>query len=317
MSELLDTQKARIACIVPTYNGRDDLARLLDSLDKQTASFDLFIVDSSSTEGTGELALSRVSNVLTIPSSQFNHGGTRQMMVRRNPGYDIYVFLTQDAYLEDVDAIERLVTPFVDEKVGAVCGRQLPHRNASPLAEHARLFNYPESSLIKSFGDAPVLGLKTAFMSNSFAAYRGSALLEAGGFPEHVIFAEDMYVAARMLLSGWKVAYAGSACCRHSHNYTLMEEFRRYFDMGVFHAREPWIRERFGGAGGEGLRYVKSELKFLGLARLHLWPSAIFRNTCKLLAYKFGQKEQRMSIGLKKKLGMYKRYWDSPYAEKY
>lgn len=317
MSDLLDTQKARIACIVPTYNGRDDLARLLDSLDKQVASFDLFIVDSSSKDGTRELALARVKNVLTIPSSQFNHGGTRQMLVSQNPGYDIYVFLTQDAYLEDVDAIARLVAPFSDEKIGAVCGRQLPHRDASPLAQHARLFNYPESSLIKTFDDAPAMGLKTAFMSNSFAAYRGSALLEVGGFPEHVIFAEDMYVAAKMLLQGWKVAYAGDASCRHSHNYTLLEEFRRYFDMGVFHAREPWIRERFGGAGGEGLRYVRSELKFLGLVRLHLWPSAIFRNACKLLAYKFGQKEQRMSIGLKKKLGMYKRYWDSPYAEKY
>lgn len=316
MSDLLDTQKARIACIVPTYNGRDDLARLLDSLDKQVASFDLFIVDSSSSDGTRELALARVRNVLTIPSSQFNHGGTRQMLVSQNPGYDIYVFLTQDAYLEEVGAIARLVAPFSDEKIGAVCGRQRPHRDASPLAQHARLFNYPKSSLIKSFDDAPAMGLKTAFMSNSFAAYRGSALLEVGGFPEHVIFAEDMYVAAKMLLQGWKVAYAGDASCRHSHNYTLLEEFRRYFDMGVFHAREPWIREHFGGAGGEGLRYVKSELKFLGLARLHQWPSAIFRNACKLLAYKLGQKERRMSIGLKKKLGMYKRYWDSPYAEK-
>jgi rhamnosyltransferase len=317
MSYLLDTQKARIACVVPTYNGRDDLARLLDSLDKQTASFDLFIVDSSSTDGTDELALSRASNVLTIPSSQFNHGGTRQMMVNRNPGYDIYVFLTQDAYLEDADAIEHLVAHFEDEAIAAVCGRQLPHKDASPLAEHARLFNYPVTSMVKSFDDAPVMGIKTAFISNSFAAYRGHALLETGGFPEHVIFAEDMYVAAKMLLQGWKVAYAGDASCRHSHNYSLLEEFRRYFDMGVFHAREPWIRERFGGAGGEGLRYVKSELKFLGLARLYLWPSAIFRNACKLLAYKFGQKEQWISIGLKKKLGMYKRYWDSPHAEKY
>lgn len=316
MSDLLETQKARIACIVPTYNGRDDLTRLLDSLDKQIASFDLFIVDSSSSDGTRDLALARGKNVLTIPSSQFNHGGTRQMLVSQNPGYDIYVFLTQDAYLEDVDAIARLVAPFSDEKIGAVCGRQLPHRDASPLAQHARLFNYPESSLIKSFDDAPVMGLKTAFMSNSFAAYRGSALLEVGGFPEHVIFAEDMYIAAKMLLQGWKVAYAGDASCRHSHNYTLLEEFRRYFDMGVFHARETWIRERFGSAGGEGLRYVKSELKFLGLARLYLWPSAIIRNSCKLLAYKLGQNEHRMSIGLKKKLGMHKGYWDSLFAKK-
>lgn len=317
MSDLLDNRKTRIACIVPTYNGRGDLARLLDSLEKQSASFDLFIVDSSSSDGTGELARSRVANVVTIPSSQFNHGGTRQMMVSHNPGYDIYVFLTQDAYLEDIDAIEHLVAPFKDDKVGAVCGRQLPHQDASPLAEHARLFNYPATSVVKSFDDASAMGIKTAFMSNSFAAYRGSALMEVGGFPEHVIFAEDMYVAAKMLLGGWRVAYAGNASCRHSHNYSLQDEFCRYFDMGVFHAREPWIRERFGGAGGEGLRYVKSELKFLGLSRIHLWPSAIFRNASKLLAYKLGQKERGMSLAMKKKLGMYKGYWDSPYAEKY
>src|SRR5690606_19238861 len=108
---------------------------------------------------------------VTIPSSQFNHGGTRQMMVSRNPDYDIYVFLTQDAYLEDADAIENLVAPFHDEKVGAVCGRQLPHKDASPLAEHARLFNYPATSMLKSFEDVPQMGIKTAFMSNSFAAY--------------------------------------------------------------------------------------------------------------------------------------------------
>ncbi|MOA00026.1 hypothetical protein D3C78_1193700 [compost metagenome] len=257
-----------------------------------------------------------MANVVTIPGSQFNHGGTRQMMVSQNPGYDIYVFLTQDAYLEDVDAIAHLVAPFESERVAAVCGRQLPHLDASPFAEHARLFNYPATSVVKSFEDAPALGIKTAFMSNSFAAYRGKALLEVGGFPEHVIFAEDMYVAAKMLLKGWKVAYAGEARCRHSHNYTLQEEFHRYFDMGVFHAREPWIRERFGGAGGEGARYVKSELQFLGFSRLHLWPGAILRNACKLFAYKLGQKEGSMSVGLKKKMGMYKRYWDSPYAEK-
>lgn len=311
-----DTHQVRIACIVPTYNGLDDFTRLLDSLDNQSVQFDLYVVDSSSRDGTGELARSRLNNVITIPSSQFNHGGTRQLMVNQNPGYDVYVFLTQDAYLEDSNAIERLIAPFANEQVGAVCGRQLPHLNASPLAQHARLFNYPGTSQIKSFEDAPVLGLKTAFMSNSFAAYRGRALQAVSGFPEHVIFAEDMYVAAKMVLSGWKVAYAGDASCRHSHNYSLMEEFRRYFDMGVFHAREPWIRERFGGAGGEGLRYVKSELKFLGLSRLHHWPSAILRNACKLLAYKLGQKEQRLSTGLKKKLGMYKGYWNSPYAEK-
>ena len=238
------------------------------------------------------------------------------MMVSKNPDYGVYVFLTQDAYLEDARAIEHLVTPFSDERVGAVCGRQLPHLDAEPLAIHARHFNYPERSRTKLISDASELGIKTPFMSNSFSAYRRTALLEVGGFPEHVILSEDMYVAAKMLMAGWKVTYASESVCRHSHNYTLAEEFRRYFDQGVFHARESWIRENFGGAGGEGLRYVKSELGFLGLSRLHLWPAAIFRNVCKLLAYKLGQLEQHLPIWLKIKMSMHKRYWHSPYAEK-
>ena len=304
----------RIACIIPTYNGRKDLARLLDSLEGQTAEFDTFIVDSSSKDGTQELARERVSHVTVIPSTEFNHGGTRQLMIDRNPGYDIYIYLTQDACLAEETAIEQLVKPFSDPKVGAVCGRQLPHLDATPLAQHARLFNYPDGVQIKVMADAPSLGIKTAFMSNSFAAYRGAALKAAGGFPVHVIFSEDMYLTAKMLMQGWKVAYAGDAQCRHSHNYTLMEEFKRYFDMGVFHAREPWIRENFGGAGGEGLRYVKSELSFLGLGRFYLWPSAIVRNSVKLAGYKLGQQDARLPIGLKRKLGMYRRYWDGLFA---
>ena len=304
----------RIACIIPTFNGKCELIRLLDSLQTQTAQFDTLIVDSSSNDGTQEVARVRVENFTVIPPEEFNHGGTRQYMFDRNPEYDIYVFLTQDAFLEDANAIEQIVAPFADLEVGAVCGRQLPHSDASPLAQHARLFNYPKEILVKTLADLPRLGIKAAFMSNSFAAYRAEALKLVGGFPVHVIFAEDMYVAAKMLLAGWKVVYEGNAECRHSHNYTIAEEFKRYFDMGVFHAREPWIRQQFGGAAGEGIRYVKSELKFLGLRRMHLWPIAILRNVVKLMGYKLGQQESRLSIGLKRKLGMYTRYWDGPFS---
>ena len=304
----------KIACIIPTYNDVENLSRLLDSLDVQSLACDLFVVDSSSTDGTIEMARQRTGEVHVIPSIDFNHGGTRQLMVDRHPGYDIYVFMTQDAYLTDPDAIEILVSPFQDPKVGAVCGRQLPHLNATVLASHARAFNYKSDVQVKSFEDVPRLGLRTAFMSNSFAAYRADALTAVGGFPSHVIFAEDMYVAARMLISGWKVVYAGTASCRHSHNYSVSEEFSRYFDMGVFHAREPWIRRTFGGAGGEGLRYVRSELAFLGLRRWYMWPEALWRNLIKLGAYKLGLKEAVLPLALKRRLGMYKRYWDGPFA---
>lgn len=307
-------QSLRVACVIPTYNGCKDLLRLLDSLATQTAVFDTLIVDSSSTDGTLELARARCSSVTRIESKDFNHGGTRQMMVDHNPDYDVYVFMTQDAYVEDISAIANILLPFADSEIGAVCGRQLAHKNASLLAQHARLFNYPPVSQIKTLADAPLLGIKTPFMSNSFAAYRREALTAIGGFPRHVILSEDMYVTAKMLLDGWKVAYEGSAVCRHSHNYTLLEEFRRYFDIGVFQSRESWIYSTFGGVAGEGMRYVKSELEFLGKRRLLLWPMSFVRNGVKLLAYKLSKQEQHLPKGLKKRLGMYARYWDSPYG---
>ncbi|BBM05676.1 hypothetical protein HAALTHF_27910n [Vreelandella aquamarina] len=87
-------------------------------------------------------------------------------------------------------------------------------------------------------------------MSNSFAAYRREALLAAGGFPEGTILSEDMMAGARLLQQGWKLAYCADACVQHSHNYTLAAEFKRYFDIGVFHHREQWLLAWLGKAEG-------------------------------------------------------------------
>lgn len=72
-----------------------------------------------------------------------------------------------------------------------------------------------------------------------------------------------MYVAAKMLKCGWKVAYCANATVYHSHNYSLLDEFRRYFDIGVFNAREPWVLAEFGVAESEGVKFIRSEFLFL------------------------------------------------------
>ncbi|PCG12957.1 glycosyltransferase [Sphingomonas adhaesiva] len=299
----------RTACIIPTYNGRDDLARLLASLVDQTLAYDLVIVDSSSTDGTEELALRHASLFFSVASRDFDHGGTRQMVVDQLPNYDILIFLTQDAELASPDALERLVANFDNPQIGAVCARQIPHLDANPFAQHARAFNYPVQRRIVDQASARRFGLKAAFMSNSFAAYRRQSLIDVGGFPRSVILAEDMFVAARMILAGWKVAYDGETACRHSHNYSIMEEFRRYFDLGVFHAKEPWIRASLGGAGSEGRAYVVSELRFLGARQLPLWPVSLLRSIVKLIGYKAGQAEGVIPLRLKRRMSMHRGFW--------
>lgn len=299
----------RVACMIPTYNGVTELKRLMASLLIQSAQFDVVIVDSSSTDGTAEWGQAHAQAFKSICAREFNHGGTRQMLVDQFQDYEILVFLTQDAELATSDAIERVVANFDDPLVGAVCARQLPHTDANIYATHARRFNYPVVSRVADHTTISNLGLKSAFMSNSFAAYRRGTLMKVGGFPSNVILAEDMFVAARMVLSGYKVSYDAAVLCRHSHNYTLIQEFRRYFDLGVFHAREPWIRAKLGGAGGEGLSYVISELRFLGLRRLSLWPGSLWRNFLKLVGYKLGQIESRLPVSAKKKMSMHQAFW--------
>lgn len=294
--------------VVPSYNGMNDLRRLVESL---PASVPLFVIDSSSIDGTREYLNQNSIDHLIIPTSEFNHGGTRQRALSERPGHDIYIFMTQDAYLAEPEAIEHLIAPFEDSTVGCVCGNQLPHTDAQPLGRHARMFNYPATSRIKTFADAPALGIKAAFMSNSFAAYRAKALVSVGGFPGHVILGEDMYVAARMLMAEWKVAYQGTAKCHHSHDYTLIEEGKRYFDIGVFLSRERWIQDSFGSAGGEGLRFVRSELNFLRQHGKRWIPNAIVRNAIKILGFKLGKQEKHLSARWKARLSMHKRFWIS------
>lgn len=298
-----------VACIIPTYNGRDELARLLDSLKGQTLDFDLIIVDSDSSDGTAELGRQAAKEFISIKSADFNHGGTRQAMVERFPQYDLLVFLTQDAALAAPDSLEKLIANFDDPEIGAVCARQLPHHDANLFAAHARIFNYPPRRRVVDAAAMGAFGLKAAMMSNSFAAYRRRALLAVGGFPTEVILAEDMYVAAKMLTSGWKVAYDGDASCYHSHNYSVTQEFKRFFDLGVFHARERWIRAQLGGAGGEGMKYVVSELRFLGPGRLMMWPESLCRSAAKLIGYKLGQREARLPVAWKRRLSMHRRFW--------
>ena len=75
-----------------------------------------------------------------------------------------------------------------------------------------------------------------------------------------MIMAEDSLAAAKLLLAGWRIAYVAEAMVNHSHSFSIGEEFRRYFDIGVYHNRESWLTGNFGKPGGEGKRFVLSEL---------------------------------------------------------
>jgi rhamnosyltransferase len=256
------------------------------------------VVDSASSDGMEQCELPIGWKFLRIAEKDFNHGGTRNMALQYLPsGAELVVFMTQDVLLSCPDTLQVLLSAFDDPSVACAYGRQLPHTDATPLAAHARLFNYPTTSRTLSMADQPQLGIKTCFFSNSFAAYRLHDLLAVGGFPSDVIL-------------GKRVAYVAEACVHHSHNYTLAQEFRRYFDIGVFHARSSWLLQTFGEAGGEGLRFLLSETKYL-LLRSPSWLfTATLHTFAKWMGYKLGRLEAYLPLHLKRLFSMHKGYWN-------
>ncbi len=299
-----------ITLIIPTHNASIHWQALLESIRGQSLKpQQVIVIDSASSDSTVREARNAGFTLLEIDSKDFDHGGTRQFAAEHAPNADILIYLTQDAILYGADAFKHLVAAFQNPSIGAAYGRQLPRATAKPIEAHARLFNYPTISAVRSWDTRSNLGFKSIFFSNSFGAYRREALMSVGGFSSGVIFGEDTLVVARLHRAGWKTAYVAEALVQHSHPYLIREEFRRYFDIGVLHAREPWLLEQFGSATGEGRRFVLSELRYLlkhGPLRI---PSALIRTIAKYVGYKAGRHEHKMGPRLKYHLGLNKAFW--------
>ncbi len=300
----------KVALCIPTYNAGSSIDRQLPALEQVKALFHrTLIIDSSSTDGTPDRFRTKGYEVLTIPSIEFDHGGTRQMAVGNFSDCEIVVFLTQDAIPVSAASMSRLIAAFDDPEVVIAYGRQLPRPEAGAIEYHARLFNYPAQSRHKSRDSIPELGLRTAVVSNSFAAYRRDSLLELGGFPTGTLFGEDTLTGARAILAGRKIVYVGDAEVYHSHDYSLIEEFQRYFDNGVFYSREKWILETFGAAEGSGKDYVISEMKYLLKVAPWLLPLSAITVVVKYLGYRAGSMEKYFPTKLKLKASMNKAFW--------
>jgi rhamnosyltransferase len=299
-----------IAICLLTLNSAASAGPLLDALAAQSLSgVYCLVIDSSSIDGTVEVFTAAGFHAHSISANAFNHGATRQLAIELLTEAEIIIFMTQDAILADPYALQHLLSAFDDPRVGAAYGRQLPANDATPIAAHARIFNYPSTSRVVSKKNISLLGVKAAFLSNSFAAYRREALQAVGGFPSDVILGEDTYVAAKMLQSGWKIAYCAEARVYHSHNYSMLQEFRRYFDTGVFHAQQRWFLDLLGRAEGEGKRFVLSELTYLSeISPRHIVP-ALLRTMVKLAGYRLGSLACHFPAGLNALLSMNRAYW--------
>ncbi len=299
-----------VSVIIPTLNAERAIGRLCTSLARQSLPPEVIVVDSASEDGTAALAELCGARTIRIRREQFDHGATRNIGAAAACG-DVLVFLTQDALPSDTMLLEQLVEPLYESGCAASYGRQLPRPDANPTERFARLFNYPETPVIKDRSRIAAMGIKAFFFSNVCSAVRADVFRRAGGFPHDCIMDEDLFFAAGLITTGHSIAYVPEACVVHSHNYSLLQQFRRYFDIGVFFGDNPQLLDGIS-LNREGTKLLRRQLAYLfRTAACHWIPYALVETLVRYSAHRLGMRYRLVPEGLRPLLSMHRTFWEN------
>lgn len=299
----------KISIIILSHNAGKYLPPLFNQLNEQTEKpFEIICIDSSSRDASVSIAEKHGAKTIIIPKSSFGHGKTRNLGAKIAQG-DILIYIVQDAIPADKYLLEQLVAPLTQTDIAASYARQLPRENAFPTEKFARLFNYPETPIIKSQNTMPQLGVKNFFFSDVCSAIRRKEFSGIGGFSDTTIVNEDFLLAAQLIRKGYQIAYVPQARVIHSHNYNYAQQMRRYFDIGSFFNINKNLFEDIK-AEGEGKAFVKKQIAYLWNNKSIRWiPYAIGEAIFKFMGYKLGLKQHLIPRWIKKRLSMHSYYW--------
>lgn len=292
-----------------TLNANHHIKSCLSPFLKSPLRPKILLVDSNSSDGTVETAKKLGVQTVVISQSEFNHGLTREM-ARRHLNTDIVLMLTPDAYAVDHEVLEKLIAPILRGEASVSYARQIPHEGAGFFESFPRSFNYPDQSHIRTLDDVKTYGVYTFFCSDSCAAYSSKALNEIGGFPA-VLLGEDTVAVAKLLRRGHKIAYVAEALVKHSHRYTLLEEFRRYFDTGLARRSYKDLLTCDQQDSHRGRHYVREMFKALIKENPLLIPYAFLHTGVKYFGYRLGDISENSPIWFKKFMSSQKSYWVS------
>ncbi|HEY8491476.1 MAG TPA: hypothetical protein VIO14_10845, partial [Dehalococcoidia bacterium] len=213
------------------------------------------------------------------------------------------VFLTDHAIPVREDWLATLLAPLADPMVAGSYGGQLPWPDAAPMERYFLSYMYGSEPRVQERGARPI-NIDVTWFSNVNGAVRRD-VWQRFPFSETVVMSEDQVWTKEVLAAGFRVVYVPDAAVFHSHNYSLVSAFRRFFDSGMS-SHDSFLPEGGGGLAylfRYGLRYLRGEVRFLvrhGYAR---WlPYAMVYEATKFLGLAAGRLHRFFPLRLKARL---------------
>ncbi len=201
-----------VSVVMIGHNEEDSIEACVRSLREQSFDdFEIIVVSDGSTDKMAAKAreLVRRGWVSQILTTDLRGGKSSGVNLAWNAARgDIVINVDCDCSF-DRYAIEAIVRPFEDPRVGVVCGDVAPRNSQVSLIAQFQEIEYLQSiSVGKRIGN--VID-QVVCASGAFSAFRRTALEQVGGFDNGG--GEDLDVTLRLRKAGWLVRFAPDAIC--------------------------------------------------------------------------------------------------------
>ena len=297
---------ARVSIIILNWNGAELIGDCLRSVEGQDVSgFEAIVVDNGSTDGSAELVAREFPAIRLIRQSE-NTGFCRgnNIGIAAASG-ELIVLLNNDAELAPSFVRRLLDAADLEPEIGMFATRILMHDRRN-VFDSTGLLVYPDGIcrsrgwLEKDVGQYDVAD-EVLGPNGCAAAYRRAMLDDVGVFDErYFAYLEDLDLAFRGQLRGWRCRYVPDAVCYHKKSITsgyhsafkafLVERNRiwnalklfplRLLALSPFYTVARYVAQAYATASGKGISssFVRdySRLQLVGIL-LRAYASALNR----------------------------------------
>lgn len=216
------TSTPKVAIIVVSWNGIDDLPACLSSLQLQTIPAEIIVVDNGSVDGSVEFITDKFSEVTLLPQSKnygFTGGVNIGMEYALKNNFEYIALFNNDA-IADKHWLQHLVTTLEKDKGLGIATCKLTTIDKSHLDSTGDVYTSWGLPFPRGRGEAfngkydnntEIFGA-----SGGASLYRVEMLREIGLMDDkYFAYYEDVDISFRAQLAGWKVVFAPKSIAYH------------------------------------------------------------------------------------------------------
>ncbi|MEM8529800.1 MAG: glycosyltransferase family 2 protein [Chloroflexota bacterium] len=215
-----------LSIIIPTWNGLRHLPMCLEALISQLPNnTEIIVVDNGSKDGTTAWCQTNHPDVRLVPLRE-NQGFTGGITTGIRAAYGQYIFLLNDDAFVEPHCLDRLLETMEHQpQIGAVGGILTFAHQPNVVASAGIRARYDGVALDlwtgRSTQDLPDTPVDITGPSGAAALYRRKLFEDVGLFePTFFAYLEDVDLAWRSILRGWRSVVVPSARIRHVYSAT-------------------------------------------------------------------------------------------------